>query len=478
MFERVQKGIFQDCRLDSTRIVVVGVSGGPDSLCLLDILRRAGLPVLVAHLNHGLRPEAGEDEAYVRLLAERLGLPNVTRRAAVAAFARQESLSIEEAARILRYRFLFEEAERLSAQAVAVAHSANDQVETVLMHLLRGAGLAGLRGMEKVLLPNPWSQDIPLVRPLLEVWREEILSYCQEHGLLPVWDHTNQETVYLRNRIRQELVPFMETYNPQLQPGLLRMAQLLRDDYQIVEEAVLSAWQACLVRESSDCLGFSYPLFCRQQPGVQRGLIRKAFSQLSSQSSELGFEEVERALEFAQNPAATHHSGLAAGLGLVLEGEVMWLKRDEADLPLEDGPQIQEEAPFPVPGSLDLPGGWHLTAELVEAIPELLWLASGNTDPHRAWVDAGLVENLSVRPRRPGDRFQPLGMEDHSLKLSDFMVNVRLPRRLRRGWPLLCTPDQIVWVPGYALAHPFRLTENTDRALLLHLTKKESTNTH
>jgi tRNA(Ile)-lysidine synthase len=173
------------CKLDPRRPVLAGISGGPDSLCLLDVLRAAGYPVIVAHFNHKLRPEADRESASVSGRARTLGLPFVTDSADVRAYAEANSLSLEEAARTLRYRFLFAAARERGAQAVAVGHTADDQVETVLMHFLRGAGLAGLKGMETLTLLPVFDPQIPLVRPLLTLRRADTEDWCRAHGLAP-----------------------------------------------------------------------------------------------------------------------------------------------------------------------------------------------------------------------------------------------------------------------------------------------------
>ena len=167
VLEQFVSAIKGKCLLDSGSAVLVGVSGGPDSLCMLDILRRLDYRLVVAHLDHSLRADSAQEAEQLRHLVEGYSLPFVLERGDVPAYAARHSLSIEEAAREVRYRFLFDQAARCQAPAVAVGHTANDQVETVLMHLLRGSGLAGLRGMSYRSLPNPWSQSIPLVRPLL-----------------------------------------------------------------------------------------------------------------------------------------------------------------------------------------------------------------------------------------------------------------------------------------------------------------------
>ena len=209
MLEVVRSVLQNRCGLTPLSRLLVAVSAGPDSLCLLHVLWQLGYSVVVAHLDHGLRVESAAEAAMVQHFAEDLGVQWVCKRQDVQGYATQNGLSIEEAARNLRYRYLFEQAERLEAQAVAVGHNADDQVETVLMHLLRGAGLSGLRGMGHYSLPNPWSQRIPLVRPLLGIWRGEIQAYLDRSGLKPSLDSSNLELRYYRNRLRHELIPHL-----------------------------------------------------------------------------------------------------------------------------------------------------------------------------------------------------------------------------------------------------------------------------
>ena len=193
MFRRIQSILQHNCQLVINKPVVIGVSGGPDSLCLLDLLWRMQYLLIVTHLNHSLRAEA-DDEA--RLVEEEAGkrcLPFVTQKMDVRAYAEHRKVSIEEAARTARYNFLFDQARRLGAQAVIVGHTADDQVETVLMHLLRGAGLAGLIGMEYSTVLREFDERIPLVRPLLSTWREQINAYIADRSLSPVTDESNWE---------------------------------------------------------------------------------------------------------------------------------------------------------------------------------------------------------------------------------------------------------------------------------------------
>lgn len=461
----------QDCQLDSSRPIIIGVSGGPDSLCLLDVLCKLGYSLIVAHLNHGLRVEATQDAQLVKEAAQARKLPFILEEVDIHAFASNHGLSTEEAARIVRYRFLFEQAHQAQAQAVAVAHTADDQVETVLMHLLRGSGLPGLKGMDTRMLPNPWSEQIPLVRPFLGIFREEILAYCSEFDLKPVFDRTNLDTTLFRNRIRKELMPSLETYNPNIKKQLWRMARILAGDDWVLESITGLANKNCFLVQSADSIAINAGVLFGQPLGIQRRLIRQAIASLRPGLRDVDFSMIERTLSFAREPARNAEIDLADGLRLVMEGEKLWIANWEKDIPAGDNPHI-DYTPLQVaiPGWLDLPGGWRLMVELVQDIHGAIDQASMNTDPYRAWID--ILDNqpvFTIRPTRPGDRFQPLGMGNHSIKLSDFFINVKVLRRLRRSWPLVCLGETIVWVPGYRVAHPFRLTPTTKQAVFLRL---------
>ncbi|MFT3892449.1 MAG: tRNA lysidine(34) synthetase TilS [Anaerolineales bacterium] len=210
MLDTVETILQEQCGLTKDRPIVVGVSGGPDSLCLMGVLRNAGYRLIIAHFNHKLRPDSDADANVVEQTAARLNIVSVIENGDVRGFADSEKISIEEAARTLRYRFLMEQARRFRAQAVAVGHTADDQVETVLMHFLRGAGLAGLKGMTHCTVIKTFDPEVPIVRPLLDVWREETVVYCAANGLRPRHDPSNASLDFFRNRMRHLLIPALE----------------------------------------------------------------------------------------------------------------------------------------------------------------------------------------------------------------------------------------------------------------------------
>ncbi len=455
----------EQCSLDPDQPVLTGVSGGADSLCLLGILHAAGYRVIVAHFDHKLRPESGQDAEYVRSVAKKMGLPFVAQAGDVLKHAEEERLSIEEAARNLRYRFLFTEARRAGAQAVAVGHTADDQVETVLMHFLRGAGLAGLKGMEYCTILSAFDPEIPLIRPLLSLWRQDTVAYCLEKGLQPREDASNANQAYLRNRIRHSLLPELSQYNPRIKEAMLHMATALQGDHAALQEQLDQAWQDVVSGQGKNWLEFDRPRFSGLSRGLRRNLMRRAGELLRPEKFDPGFEALERAAAFAEAEEGKPLDFIN-GLYLYAEGGKIYLAAYNADLPNAHWPMAKETSTLQS-RQLNLENGWVLTVEDASLEGEK-W--RWNADPWCAWLDADLAGDLlTVRGRKDGDRFQPLGMDQGSMKLSDFFVNFKLPRRARKSWPLVCAGEEIAWIPGFRIAHPFRVTEKTKRVVMLAL---------
>ncbi len=471
LLEHLDSTLQEVCRLER-RLIVVGVSGGADSLCLMHALIQLGYPVLVGHLDHSLRPESADEAQIVQRLANEWGAVVVCSREDVAAYARRNRESIEEAARTLRYRFLFRLAQEREAQAVAVAHTADDQVETVLMHLLRGAGLSGLRGMTYRSLPNPWSRTIPLVRPLLGIWREEILHYLEQYKLHATLDASNLDVTYYRNRLRHEALPYLEKLNPGVRQRLWKTAELLREEEELIEAITVEAWQACALIVEDKAIAFDADRLRQQPLAMQRRLIRRAIARLRPSLRNIDFDSIERALSFLRLPPRSGQMDLISNLRLEREGKRLWLAEHDAALPGADWPQIQPgvELWLDIPGEVELAAGWRLRAEVCDNTPQRFDQALANPDPYQAWLDRETLQSpLLIRRRRPGDRFRPLGMGGRSLKLSDFMINVGLPRRARDGWPLALSGEEIAWLPGYRPGERFALRKETEKIVLLTL---------
>ncbi len=479
VLDRVRQYIEEQDLLTPSAVVVVGVSGGPDSLCLLDLLQRLSaewrLTLHVAHLNHHLRPEAAAEAERVRAEAEQRGWPFHTEAADVRAHAQHAQQSIEEAARHLRYDFLARVARAAEASVIAVAHTADDQAETVLMHFLRGCGLAGLRGMlpktevrgEKwevrelhptSHLPSPTS--IFLIRPLLLISRAEVEAYCAERGLRPVHDPTNADTTYFRNRLRHELLPELETYNPNLRAVLGRMAAVAAGEHELLGEVVDALWKRNA--RAGLQVEFDRERWLTLTVPEQRALLRRAIHYLRVEERDVDFAPLERAVRFSRRAAPGRRCEVLGGLQLKITTTAIIL-RDEHYQP------VRADTPL-LTAAGQLAPEWRFTAERLA--PGAWSLADATA--WRVYVDAAQVLGpLHVRGRFPGDRFQPLGLGGHRVKLSDFMINAKVDEALRERWPLVVCGDDIVWVAGLRLDERFKVTEATPSVLRLAFTKIE-----
>lgn len=450
--------------------VVVGVSGGPDSLALLHLLLRlreeVRLRLHVAHLHHGARGEdADADADFVADLARRWGLGVTVVRRDVPALARAHALAFEEAARRVRYAFLAHVAGEVGAAKVAVGHNGDDQAETVLMHLLRGAGPAGLRGM---LPATPLAHfrllteiggfalpaDLPtLVRPLLSVPRAEVERYCAAQGLGPRFDRSNLDSTYFRNRLRHELIPLLETYSPNVRRRLRRTAEVVAADYALLTRFRRRAWDDTVLETSDRAVVFELAEWRAQPLALQRAMVREAAYRLRPQVRDFGFVHVENAVRLARSGETGTQATLPGGLALTVGYDRLTVAPADYQAPADEpllppGWHVSVE----LPGATPLPDGeWAVEADLLQE-----WtLAEVEQNPDR-WsvhLDAdALGTPLILRTRRPGERFRPQGLGGHAPRLADWMVNAKVPRLQRDRLPLLAAGEEIVWVCGWRVS--------------------------
>lgn len=278
--------------LPSGTCIVVAVSGGPDSLCLLHLLTSIAperrLRLHIAHLDHQLRPESSADAAFVAQIAGEWSIPATMGQADVGMIAREQRKGIEETARAVRSRFLLETAEKMDAAAIALGHTADDQAETVVLRLLRGAGPSGLAAMRPKRRADWQMRDsdglpVMLIRPLLETSRVEIESYCQEHQLTPRYDSSNESPMFTRNRVRGYIIPLLKTYNPAIVATLGRTAHVCAEEDDLLNELVEQVW-AEIARVDPEGIVFERRRWTQLHRAVQRRLIRKAAHVLEAQA--------------------------------------------------------------------------------------------------------------------------------------------------------------------------------------------------
>jgi tRNA(Ile)-lysidine synthase len=380
-------------------------------------------------------------------------------------------------------------------QRIAVGHNADDQVETVLMHWLRGAGPTGLRGMlPKTALSdyhllgrangarrtNHQIVELALIRPLLGVARAEIEAYCREQQLAPRTDRSNLDTTYFRNRLRHELLPLLEGYNARIRDVLWRSADVMAGDVEVLRLAYEAAWVRAVEVESEGAIIFGRAAWEQLPLGLQRGLLRGAIGRLRRGLRDVPYDVVERALEVAAQGQVGAQASLPAGLMLTVTYDRLIVAGPDVAGPPPDWPLLFAEMPLAVarPGITPV-GDWQLEAEVLQPGRWERSAIESNPDPWRAYLDDEVVEQLgasgryalALRRRQPGDRFRPLGLGGRTTRVGQLLINLKAPRAWRAAIPLLVAGETVLWVCGFRLAETARVTERTERVLFLRFSR-------
>ena len=489
LVERVLRTVRKHALWPAGGRVLAAVSGGPDSVALVHVLRElhgAGEVILagLAHFNHQLRgAEADDDEAFCRALAVELGLQIEVGRGDVRARARLEGRSLEDAARASRYEFLESAADRLAADAIAVGHSRDDQAETFLLRLIRGAGPRGLAGI----LPRAGR----VVRPLLDIPRSDLRAYTASRNLAYRDDETNADVAIARNRVRHDLLPYLErSFSPGIADVLAREADIAREDEDLLQQQAIDLSISIVLREEASQRSFGPKPEATAQgdaviridadalmslhPALGARVARLALSQASDR--QIGYDQIARLLAFARE----------APVGMALSLPGVQVVRDGRGIVL--GPAPPRGAPAATPNSfrfpLSIPGevtlesqGWVISAEPGVAGPReeagpadaggAVYPSSDNG--HRVPVPAERLKlPLAVRSWTPGDRLKPAGMGGRRKKLQDLFVDRKIPRHSRGFVPIVVDgDDRIVWVVGEPVTEDFRVTGPSQAVIFL-----------
>jgi tRNA(Ile)-lysidine synthase len=428
--------------LEPQETVLAAVSGGSDSLCLLLVLRELGFTVRAAHFDHGLRPESARDAESVKHFAQALGIDFHVERGDVRQRARQKRMTLEEAARDLRYDFLLRTAADCRATAIAIGHTADDQAETVLMHLLRGSGLQGLRGIR----PEAFSRGLRIIRPLLRLTHEQTVEYCRQAGWQPLEDPSNQDPSFARNRIRRELIPQLRGYNPQIVPVLCRLSEIAAAQTELLDRAADDFWHRSLMPAETGVIRIVRDAFNQSPLAVRQAVIRRAVEEIAGTLRDLAYRHVNRVIEFSLSPTSTRRMNLALGIDVSIEKQSLVLRKREAAPISPEWEKVQ----LPVPGEVSIrrpDWKFHITHKQVPGLPS----THGGKDPWTIRMDAHKIRlPLFLRKREQGDRFFPAGMSG-AVRLNDFLSAHHLPHAERDCWPMVCDGNGILWIPGYRL---------------------------
>ena len=441
--------VLQEAGLQTDAGLVVAASGGVDSTVLLDVLDGLGYRLHVAHLDHALRPDSAADSRFVTDEAKRRGLPCSVERRDVRAYARTEGLSLEEAGRRQRYAFLDQVADRVRAEFIALGHHADDQAETVIMRLLRGSGATGLGGMEI-------AREGRYLRPLLRVRRAEIKKYARQRGLRYREDPSNRDPRFLRNRVRRELMPLLESYNTKIAEVLNRTAALLKAEDDLLAELTQEALDTVICERCNDKVALDSTRLLTYHIAMQRRMLRAVLQGLAATENPFDFVRIEQVRSWI-GAGDKRLQVLGAGLTGQGCGTRYILRRGRRP---------------PVARCLDIPGvlvlreyGVKIRVQVVS--PE--HFDKAQLGGAQVALDADrLGERVQVRSLRPGDRFQPQGMEGHK-KLSDFLIDAKWPKISRDEVLVLTRGEEIAWVAPLRSSHAFRIKSTTSRIALCTL---------
>lgn len=448
--------------------LLVAVSGGPDSVCLLHLLansRDLDLSLHVAHLNHQLRPEADDEAGYVAGLARKLGLPATIEARDVKAHQKKHRQSLEEAARQVRYQFLAEVAGDIGASRVAVAHTRDDHVETILLHLVRGSGTRGLKGLEPLSkLRCKDGQEITVIRPLLEVSRSETLGYCAEHRLEPRLDASNLSLSPLRNRLRHQLIPLLKGYNPAVSDALVRLGHIAGDDIAYLANEAARLWPG-VAEEKNGSISFNRDSFDRLPVVPQRYLLRLALEKMAGDLKDIENRHLEEMTMKVLCKPAGRKINLPYGVIFLSDYDCYRFIRDTHNL--SSYPVLEGENALAVPGTIRF-SGWRFTASVIT--PRKM---KPDEDPFTACFDFDRIgKELMVRGRRRGDRFEPLGLGAPK-KVGEFMISAKIPSYQRDRVPLVVSDNGIIWLVGCRTDERAKVTPDTKRVLRLRAIKPQ-----
>lgn len=449
--------------LESGDKVVVGVSGGADSLCLLHLLNQLStsleIKLRAAHLNHGIRGVAADrDEKFVEGFAKELGIPVYTKHIDIKEYAKQNRMTVEEAGREARYSFFEEVLVKSDADKIAVGHNKNDNIETFLLNLLRGSGMEGLKGIE----PDKGK----IIRPLIRVSRQEIEEYCGENSLNFRTDETNTETIYTRNKVRINLIPYLkDNFNPNIIDSLNRTAELIYDDNEFLNSLSYHNYEDCLISAGSDMIWLDVKKFNRLHGSIKRRVLRIAIEKVKGSLKAVQKNHIDQAVNLAEK--------VRTGTGINIPKDIM-IRIEYGKLVISTvhrTDEIQFSRRIPIPGEIEIP---ELSAVLRASIvkPE----NAGKIAPCNKEVCMldyqKIGGELFVRNKRNGDVIRPSGMKGRK-KLKDYFIDEKVPREQRIRVPLVTIGNEVVWIVGMRFSEEFKVTNHTKEVLVLEYGNKQ-----
>lgn len=442
--------------------VVVAVSGGPDSICLLHLLyilkEELAIKLVAAHINHCLRgEEADKDEAYVKDFCKSLGIECYVKREDVNRIAKERGISSEMAGREVRYNFFKEVLNNIEGNKIALAHNANDQAETVLMRMFRGTGLEGLTGIKAV-------RDGIYVRPILSISRKEIEAYCEENKLNPRIDKTNLENIYTRNKIRLEMIPYIEkNFNPDIVQVLNRLAHTIKNDNDYITQVSLEKFRKYCKKEENRIV-ISEEIFM-EHDALSTRVIRMALKEVSGSLYNFEKDHIYDIINI-QRGSTGKVIMLPNGIRVLNNYGKINLYIIEGE---EEGKNEIEYKLMPNSKNKLKDMGLNISLKVINNKDEFN-LAENKLVKY---FDYDKINgDIKLRFRRNGDKFSPLGMKG-SKKLKDLFIDLKIPKDRRDNIPLVVFGNEIGWIVGYRVSDKFKVEKSSKNILQIKIEREE-----
>lgn len=447
MEDRFLKTIRRHKLIEKGDTIIVGASGGPDSQFLIYMLesikKEIDFDIVLAHLNHLHRKEAANDENLVRDTAQSLDLKFFSEAKSMDELAKKEKISSEDAGRRLRYDFFNRLAEKFPSSKIAVAHNKDDQAETILMRIIRGTGLDGLKAMDY--------RSGNIIRPILDVKKKDILKYLDNKKIPYAIDHTNFEADYTRNKIRLEVIPVLEKINPKFIDQAFRLSDLAKDDLIIIDDTIGQIFDK-ICDESSKTIKFNKAEFEKLKKPYQNRLLRLAIDKLKGSIKDISKDNIDEFLSL---------TGLDNGKEIIKD-DLRFRKSYDYYI-LEEAGEIKNESVYDLYAEdvIDFDG------KIIKS--SIINSKTYTRDRSKAYFDYDKLKfPLKVRTRRNGDKFIPLGSKSPK-KLKDFFIDQKIDRLERDKVPIILSDDKIIWLTNLRMGEEFKVTDLTSKILQIEV---------
>lgn len=479
------KRTVKHCRmLEPGDSVLAGVSGGPDSVALLCVLvclkKTFSLNLFIAHLNHNLRgKESDKDALFVGELGRRFNLPVICGRVEGPAIVRKKGVSAEEALREARYGFLKQTAREVKAKKIALGHTRDDQAETVLMRLVRGAGIAGMRGIPAVRK----MEEAVIIRPLINCWRKDVLDYLDRRKMRWRFDSSNRDKRYFRNRVRLELMPYLEKkYNPGIKQVLASLSENCAADYEYLSDRGRKAEGGVIIRSSRNKISFRRDKFLSRDTALRKEIFRRAIRMLKGNLRGLTFRHWKDADQLLRTAKGKKILDLPGEIRIEVEAKGFSLARERPAGKETEFSPVRESFLLKVPGITRIAEPTLTVAARISSRAGERRCPSPSRPKRAESFDLERIKlPLVLRFRQPGDRIKPLGMRNFK-KLKNLMIDEKIPVTKRDRIPLIVAADgEILWTVGVRMSEAAKITGKTRKVLNISVSvgpRKRAKNRH